>query len=145
MGAIPVEHGLILASVLFVIGLIGVLTRRNVVFVLMSLEIMLNASALAFIVAASRWEQADGQVMFIMILTLAAAEVAVGLGLILQMFLQKIMLEVTEEKHIDVEDWIEKQVTKWSKKSNFLDEITGTKSRKDKRNEFIKKGIKKFK
>ena len=59
MGAIPVEHGLILASVLFVIGLIGVLTRRNVVFILMSLEIMLNASALAFIVAASRWEQAD--------------------------------------------------------------------------------------
>ena len=86
MGAIPIEHGLILASVLFVIGLIGVLTRRNVVFVLMSLEIMLNASALAFIVAASRWEHADGQVMFIMILTLAAAEVAVGLGLILQMF-----------------------------------------------------------
>ena len=88
MGAIPVEHGLILASVLFVIGLIGVLTRRNVVFVLMSLEIMLNASALAFIVAASRWEQADGQVMFIMILTLAAAEVAVGLGVLLQMFRQ---------------------------------------------------------
>ena len=88
MGAIPVEHGLILASVLFVIGLIGVLTRRNVVFVLMSLEIMLNASALAFIVAASRWAPADGKAMFIMILTLAAAEVAVGLGLILQMFRQ---------------------------------------------------------
>ena len=88
MGAIPIEHGLILASILFSVGLIGVLTRRNIVFVLMSLEIMLNASALAFIVAGSRWGQADGQVMFIMILTLAAAEVAVGLGLILQMFRQ---------------------------------------------------------
>ncbi len=88
MGVIPVEHGLILSSILFAIGLIGVLTRRNIVFVLMSLEIMLNASALAFIVAGSRWGEADGQIMFIMILTLAAAEVAIGLGLILQMFRQ---------------------------------------------------------
>ena len=88
MGVIPVEHGLILSSILFAIGLIGVLTRRNIVFVLMSLEIMLNASALAFIVAGSRWGEADGQIMFITILTLAAAEVAIGLGLILQMFRQ---------------------------------------------------------
>ena len=78
MGVIPIEHGLILSSILFAIGLIGVLTRRNIVFVLMSLEIMLNASALAFIVAGSRWGEADGQIMFIMILTLAAAEVAIG-------------------------------------------------------------------
>ena len=88
MGVIPIEHGLILSSILFAIGLIGVLTRRNIVFVLMSLEIMLNASALAFIVAGSRWGGADGQIMFIMILTLAAAEVAIGLGLIIQMFRQ---------------------------------------------------------
>lgn len=83
---IPIEHGLILAALLFCLGLIGVLTRRNIVFVLMSLEVMLNASGLAFIVAASRWGHADGQVMFLMILTLAAAEVAVGLGLIIQMY-----------------------------------------------------------
>ena len=88
MGVIPIEHGLILSSILFAIGLIGVLTRRNIVFVLMSLEIMLNANALAFIVAGSRWGEADGQIMFIMILTLAAAEVAIGLGLIIQMFRQ---------------------------------------------------------
>ena len=88
MGVIPIEHGLILSSILFAIGLIVVLTRRNIVFVLMSLEIMLNASALAFIVAGSRWGEADGQIMFIMILTLAAAEVAIGLGLIIQMFRQ---------------------------------------------------------
>lgn len=88
MGVIPIEHGLILSSILFAIGLIGVLTRRNIVFVLMSLEIMLNASALAFIVAGSRWGEADGQIMFIMILALAAAEVAIGLGLIIQMFRQ---------------------------------------------------------
>jgi NADH-quinone oxidoreductase subunit K len=86
MESIPLEHGLILAGLLFSLGLIGVLTRRNIVFVLMSLEIMMNAAGLAFIVASSRWEEADGQIMFLMILTLAAAEVAVGLGLIIQMY-----------------------------------------------------------
>ncbi len=85
---IPFEHGLILAAILFVLGLVGVLTRRNIVFVLMSLEIMLNACGLAFIVASSKWQHADGQIMFLMILTLAAAEVAVGLGLIIQMYRQ---------------------------------------------------------
>lgn len=86
MESIPVEHGLILAAILFSIGLVGVLTRRNIVFVLMSLEIMLNAGGLAFIVGSARWGHAEGQIMFLMILTLAAAEVAVGLGLIIQMF-----------------------------------------------------------
>ena len=86
MESIPVEHGLILAAILFSIGLVGVLTRRNIVFVLMSLEIMLNAGGLAFIVGSARWGHAEGQIMFLMILTLAAAEVAVGLGLIIHMF-----------------------------------------------------------
>ena len=82
---IPMEHGLFLASVLFALGLIGLLVRRNVIFMLMSVEIMLNAAGLAFIVAGARWQQADGQVMFMFILAMAAAEVAVGLALILQM------------------------------------------------------------
>lgn len=86
MQSIPMEHGLILAAILFVLGLVGVLTRRNIVFILMSLEIMLNACGLAFMVAASKWGHAEGQIMFLMILTLAAAEVAVGLGLIIQMY-----------------------------------------------------------
>ncbi len=86
MQQIPMEHGLLLAAILFVLGLIGVLTRRNLVFVLMSLEIMLNATALAFVVAGSRWGGTDGQIMFLMIISLAAAEVAVGLGLVLQLF-----------------------------------------------------------
>ena len=86
MDSIPIEHGLILAGILFCLGLVGVLTRRNIIFVLMSLEIMLNACGLAFIVAGAAWGQAEGQVMFLMILTLAAAEVAVGLGLIIQVY-----------------------------------------------------------
>ena len=85
MHEIPLEHGLLIAAALFAIGLVGAMTRRNLVFLLMSLEIMLNAAGLAFIVAGARWANADGQVMFLMILTLAAAEVAVGLGLIIQM------------------------------------------------------------
>ncbi len=86
MTAIPMEQGLLLAAILFVLGLTGVLVRRNLIMMLMSLEIMLNATGLAFIVAGSRWGQADGQVMFLLILTLAAAEVGVGLGLVLQIF-----------------------------------------------------------
>lgn len=84
MTAFALNHGLILAAVLFGLGLIGVLVRRNLMFMLMSVEIMLNAAGLAFIVVGSYWGQADGQVMFLLILTLAAAEVGVGLGLVLQ-------------------------------------------------------------
>jgi NADH-quinone oxidoreductase subunit K len=86
IAAIPLEHGLILAAILFSLGLAGVLVRRNIVFMLMSLEIMLNAAGLAFIVAGAYWGQADGQVMFIFILTLASAEVAVGLALVLNFY-----------------------------------------------------------
>lgn len=85
MTSIPSAHGLLLAAALFVMGLAGVLVRRNILFMLMSIEIMLNAAGLAFIAAGARWAQADGQVMFLLVLTLAAAEVSVGLALILQL------------------------------------------------------------
>lgn len=85
MASVPMELGLFLAGVLFALGLIGVLVRRNIIFILMSIEVMLNAAGLAFVVAGSRWGAADGQVMFIFILTMAAAEVAVGLALVLQL------------------------------------------------------------
>ncbi|MHB8843135.1 MAG: NADH-quinone oxidoreductase subunit NuoK [Nitrospirota bacterium] len=86
MTTVPMEHGLILAAILFALGLAGVLARRNIVFLLMSLEIMLNAAGLAFIVAGARWGQPDGQVMFIFVLAMAAAEVAVGLALVLNLY-----------------------------------------------------------
>lgn len=79
-------HALFLAAVLFVLGLIGLLLRRNLIFMLMSLEIMVNAAGLAFIAAGARWAQPDGQVMFIFILTLAASEVSVALALVLQLY-----------------------------------------------------------
>jgi NADH-quinone oxidoreductase subunit K len=86
MSVVSVDYGLILAAILFVLGLIGVLVRRNILFILLSIEIMLNAAGLAFVVAGARWGQADGQVMFIFILTMAAAEVSVGLALLLQLY-----------------------------------------------------------
>jgi NADH-quinone oxidoreductase subunit K len=78
------EYGLVLAAVLFLIGLGGVLVRRNLIIMLASIEIMLNAAGLAFVVAGARWGKADGQVMFLFILAMAAAEVSVGLALALR-------------------------------------------------------------
>ncbi len=86
MTVLPMQDALILAAMLFVLGLIGFLVRRNVFFMLVSIEIMLNAAGLGFVAAASRWGAADGQVMFIFILTLAAAEVSIGLALMLRLF-----------------------------------------------------------
>lgn len=85
MNAVPLDHVLLLAAALFLLGLLGVLVRRNVLFMLISIEVMLNAAGLAFVAAGSRWEQPDGQVMFVFVLTMSAAEVAVGLALVLQL------------------------------------------------------------
>lgn len=68
------------------LGLAGLVTRRNVIFTLMSIEIMLNAAGLAFVTAGARWHQADGQAMFVFVLAMAAAEVSVGLALVLRLF-----------------------------------------------------------
>jgi NADH-quinone oxidoreductase subunit K len=84
MSAAPPVYGLVLAAVLFALGVLGVLVRRNIIVVLVSIEVMLNAAGLAFLAAGSRWGQADGQVMFVFILAVAAAEVSVGLALVLK-------------------------------------------------------------
>jgi NADH-quinone oxidoreductase subunit K len=81
-----IGSGFVLAGVLFALGLLGVLVRRNIIFILMSVEVMLNAAGLAFVVAGSRWAQADGQVVFLFILAMAAAEVSVGLALALRFY-----------------------------------------------------------
>lgn len=81
-----ISHALILAGILFALGLVGLLARRNLLFMLMSVEVMLNAAGLGFIAAGARWGEADGQVMFIFILTVAAAEASVALALVLQLY-----------------------------------------------------------
>ncbi len=83
MPQIPMQHALILAAILFTLGLTGLITRRNLIFTLMCIEIMLNASGLAFVAAGSRWGQPDGQVIFLFILAMAAAEVSIGLAFVL--------------------------------------------------------------
>jgi NADH-quinone oxidoreductase subunit K len=94
MTSIPLQQVLILSALLFTLGLVGLIVRRNIFFILMSIEIMLNAAGLVFVVAGSRWGQPDGQVMFIFILTVAAAEVSIGLALILRLYQQFKTLDV---------------------------------------------------
>ena len=86
MELIPMRDGFMLAAALFALGLIGVLVRRNVIFILMSIEVMLNAAGLAFVAAGARWHQPDGQIVFLFILAMAAAEVSVGLALVLELY-----------------------------------------------------------
>jgi NADH-quinone oxidoreductase subunit K len=88
-----IRDGFILASILFALGTAGVLVRRNIIFVLMSIEVMLNAAGLAFIVAGARWSQPDGQILFLFILAMAAAEVSVGLALVLRFYHQYKLLD----------------------------------------------------
>ncbi len=86
MVTVPMEYGLMVAAVLFVLGLVGLLIHRNVVFSLMFIEVMLNAAGLAFITGGARWGQPDGQVMFLFILAVAASEVSIGLALVIQLY-----------------------------------------------------------
>jgi NADH-quinone oxidoreductase subunit K len=100
MQLVPIQHALILAAILFTLGLTGLLTRRNLIFTLMCIEIMLNASGLAFIAAGSWWGQADGQVMFLFILAMAAAEVSVGLAFVLLFHKRQVELDVDAAREL---------------------------------------------
>ena len=79
----PPVYGMVLAAILFVIGLAGLLLRRNMVFVIISVEVMLNAGGLGFIASGARWGQGDGQAVFLFLLAVAASEAAIGLALVL--------------------------------------------------------------
>ena len=79
---VPFSHVLFLAMLLFLLGAACAVARRNLVMILIGVEVMLNAAGLAFVGASLRWEHLEGQAFVIFILTLAAAEVAVGLALI---------------------------------------------------------------
>lgn len=83
---VPASHFLILSAILFTIGAGGVLLRRNVILVLMSVELMLNAVNLSLVTAARAYGALDGQIYVFFVLTVAAAEVAVGLALVVAVF-----------------------------------------------------------
>lgn len=94
------HHFLIVAGLMFAIGFVGVLLRRNTLVLYMSLEMMLNASTLA-LVAFSRFNgTADGNTFVFFIVTVAAAEVAVGLAIIVQLFRQRQTVQVEELNHL---------------------------------------------
>ncbi|MFC1463677.1 MAG: NADH-quinone oxidoreductase subunit NuoK [Candidatus Brachytrichaceae bacterium NZ_4S206] len=78
-----------LSSILFIIGVLGVLLRRSALLIFMSVELMLNAANLAFVAYAHRWVQLSGQIFVFFVMAVAAAEVAVGLALIVTIFRTK--------------------------------------------------------
>lgn len=86
MSPVGLEHYLVVSALLFSIGLLGVLVRRNVLVIYMSLELMLNAANLAFVALSRFTNNVSGQIMVFFIITVAAAEVAVGLALIVALY-----------------------------------------------------------
>ena len=79
---VPYSHVLALSGLLFLIGMVTTVARRNLIMVVLGLEVMLNAAAVAFVGASLRWEMLDGQALVIFIIAVAATEVSVGLALV---------------------------------------------------------------
>ena len=93
---IPVNYYIILSAVLFIMGMLGVLIRRNLLIVFMSIELMLNAANLAFVAFARMYQNINGQIFVFFIMTVAAAEVAVGLALIVAIFRSRQSIDVDQ-------------------------------------------------
>ena len=89
-------HYLVLSAALFIIGVIGVMLRRNIIIIFMSIELMLNAVNINLAAFSQQWQNAVGQVFAIFIIAVAAAEAAVGLGIILSFYRNKDTLDVDE-------------------------------------------------
>lgn len=90
------DHFLVLSAILFTLGVIGVLTRRDPLIIFMSIELMLNAVNLSFVTFSHYLSSADGQVFTFIIMTVAAAEVVVGLALIVSIFQSRQQIDVDE-------------------------------------------------
>ncbi|GIW47764.1 MAG: NADH-quinone oxidoreductase subunit K [Deltaproteobacteria bacterium] len=94
MMGVPIEHYLVLSAILFVIGAYGVIIRKNLIIVLMSLELMLNSANIAFVAFSRALLDMTGHVFMIMALTVAAVEVAVGLALVVAIYMHKETLDI---------------------------------------------------
>ena len=94
--AIPTEHLLVLSLVLLAIGIAGVLIRRNVIIILMSIELILNAANINFVAFSRQWQNLTGQIFGVFNITIAAAEVAVGLAIVIALFRLKGTTDVDE-------------------------------------------------
>jgi NADH-quinone oxidoreductase subunit K len=93
---VPVSYYIALSAVLFTLGALGVLVRRNAIVIFMSVELMLNAANLAFVAFSQMYASLSGQVFVFFVMTVAAAEVAVGLALIVTIFRNKRSIDVDE-------------------------------------------------
>lgn len=93
---VQIEAFVILSAVLFVLGAMGVLLRRNAILVFMSVELMLNAANLALVAFARQWNQMDGHLFVFFVMTVAAAEVAIGLALIVAIFRSKQSINIDQ-------------------------------------------------
>lgn len=93
---IPVDYYIVLSAILFTIGALGVLSRRNPLIIFMSIELMLNAANLAFVAFASVYKTFSGQIFVFFVIAVAAAEVAVGLALIVEIFKAKKNINIDE-------------------------------------------------
>lgn len=93
---VPISYYLVVSAVLFTIGVLGVLTRRNAIVIFMCIELMLNAANLAFVTAARHLNQMNGQVFVFFVMVIAAAEVAVGLAIIVTLFRNKETVDVDQ-------------------------------------------------
>jgi NADH-quinone oxidoreductase subunit K len=97
---IPITYYLVLAVILFCLGILGVLLRKNAIVVFMSLELMFNAANLVFITFANYYKLLDGQALVIFVITTAAAEVAVGLALMVMIFRVKGSIDIDQMNHL---------------------------------------------
>ncbi len=93
---VPIEHYLILSVVLFCIGMWGVFTRKNAIVIFMCIELMLNAANLAFIAFSRHLNSVDGQIIVFFVMTVAAAEAAVGLGIIIALYRNRETINVDD-------------------------------------------------
>ncbi|MCU0474500.1 MAG: NADH-quinone oxidoreductase subunit NuoK [Anaerolineae bacterium] len=93
---VPTEAFVILSMVLFAMGTLGVLLRRNAIIVFMSVELMLNSANLALVAFSRQWQNADGQLFTFFVMTVAAAEVAVGLAIMVAIFRTKQSINIDE-------------------------------------------------
>jgi NADH-quinone oxidoreductase subunit K len=93
---VPITYYIILSAILFTIGVVGVLTRRNALIIFMSIELMLNAANLAFVAFSSVMQSFSGQIFVFFVIAVAAAEVAVGLALIVEIFKSKRSIDVDQ-------------------------------------------------
>ncbi|MDX6645783.1 MAG: NADH-quinone oxidoreductase subunit [Miltoncostaeaceae bacterium] len=96
MSGVPLVYYLGLSGILFLLGLLGVMVRRNPLLLLLAVELMLNGANVALIGFSRHWNNSDGQIFALVVMVVAAAEVVVGLGLVVAVFRQRLELDVDQ-------------------------------------------------